>query len=248
MDKIYHTSDIPPNDYDMTSWIQGQWIRRYKRFFVDIWVPAWQKEVTAHCVNTGPMMGLGWEQQETWMSRSDNPKRKLPYTLEALKDDTTYIGVNTLSPNRLIAHHWHELPLSHADDVLTREVKVLDSRLDFYVTSSQRSLYIEVKNVHLKKDTWALFPDTVTTRGAKHLKTLMALKAKGHKVAMIYVVQRPDCQHFDVARTLDPVYAKLWDEARSQGIDCWVFGCQVTPTQALVHLNATPLVVKKRME
>ena len=227
-------------------WIEGLWQKRYKRFFVDVWVPSLEKTVTAHCPNTGPMRGLGYEGQRVWIRYVDDPKRRLAYTLEAMEDQGSFVGVNTHLPNTLIGKSWHNLPFSHKDDEVKREVKVEQSRLDFWASSSQRpSFYLEVKNVHLKRGKWSLFPDTTTQRGAKHLKTLIDLKHQGHDVALVYVVQREDCTYMDVARDLDPVYSTLWDQAREQGVQCWAFPCHVQPDRATITLKTTPLPLVK---
>jgi len=211
----------------------GQLVQRYKRFFTDI-RQADGSIIVAHCPNTGPMTGLLHPGTTLAFSLASTP-RKLGYTWEMAHVDGVWVGANTQWPNRLVKEAFEKkrIPALNMYDTLQSEVRVGDSRLDFYATCSdpeaQKSLYIEVKNVHWRCGHRALFPDTVTTRGAKHLRALTQLVEQGCDAMMIYVVQRNDCQAFAVARDVDPDYAMAFDRAAEAGVQFLAYACEVSP-------------------
>ncbi|AFZ44494.1 sugar fermentation stimulation protein [Halothece sp. PCC 7418] len=205
----------------------GTLIKRYKRFLADIKLSSGEV-ITAHCPNTGPMIGVSTPGSPVLVSYSDNPKRKHAYTWEAIQvNDTvpTWVGINTSLPNRVIksALENHLLPdLAHRYETVRPEVrygKDHKSRIDFLLTGKEdRPIYLEVKNVTWAKETNALFPDTVTTRGQKHLRELMALLPEAHPI-MLYFINRGDCTHFSVGETADPKYAELLAAAIEKGVE-----------------------------
>ncbi len=215
----------------------GTLIKRYKRFLADIKLDSGEI-ITAHCPNTGPMTGVCTPKSKVLVSVSDNPKRKHPYTWEAIEvQDTvpTWVGINTNLPNRVIklALEKQLLPeLSGHYDTIRPEVrfgKDNQSRIDFLLTGKEeKPIYVEVKNVTWAKETEALFPDTVTTRGQKHLRELMALLPSAQPV-MLYFINRGDCTHFSVGETADPKYAELLAEAMKKGVTVLPYRFKITP-------------------
>jgi sugar fermentation stimulation protein A len=205
----------------------GILLKRYKRFFADIQLHSGEV-ITAHCPNTGPMTGVSTIGSAVQVSKSDNLQRKLAYTLELIQVNdhaTTWVGVNTALPNRVIklALQQHLFPeLSEYDQVKGEVVYGKDrkSRVDFYLTGSsqQRPLYLEVKNTTWSQGSLALFPDTETTRGQKHLRELMEVLPQSRSV-MLYFINRGDCLEFAPGDSKDPVYGRLLREAIQLGLE-----------------------------
>lgn len=216
--------------------IQGFFQKRYKRFLVDVELLD-GSIITAHCPNTGAMLGLtnppsSGGRRKVGLSYSSNPKRIYPYTLEIIEDDGVMVGINTQTPNRLIAHalELKQIPsLAHYTKIeqevfLPYEVSLTQrtprTRIDFAVSNpGDKQCFIEVKNVHYKKGSTAYFPDSVTSRGHRHIQNLMECARKGHHCVMIYVIQRSDVTTFDFEASIDPDYAEAAHQAMSQGID-----------------------------
>ncbi len=223
--------------YPYSSLISGTLIQRYKRFLAEIELSSGEV-ITAHCPNTGPMTGVCSPGNPVLVSYSDNPKRKHPYTWEAIQvNDTvpTWVGINTSLPNRVIksALEYHLLPeLADCYNTIYPEVKYGEdkkSRIDFLLTGKQeRPIYLEVKNVTWAKQQQALFPDTVTKRGQKHLQELMALLPTAQPI-MLYFIHRGDCTTFAPGKAADPKYAKLLAEAVEKGVTILPYRFQVTP-------------------
>ncbi len=220
----------------------GKLIKRYKRFLADIEL-ATGEIITAHCPNTGPMIGVSTPGSSVLVSQSDNPKRKLAYTWEAIAINQTWVGVNTAIPNRVIklALQQQLLPeLAGRYDKVRGEVpygKENKSRIDFLLTGdgSQPPLYLEVKNVTLSEGKIALFPDTVTTRGQKHLRELMALIPDA-KPVMLYFINRSDCSIFAPSDRHDPKYGELLREAVAAGVEVLPYRFAITP-QGISYLG-----------
>lgn len=222
----------------------GILIRRYKRFFADIELVSGEL-ITAHCPNTGPMTGVSTPGSLVQVSRSNNPKRKLSYTWEMIQvNDTqpTWVGVNTGVPNRIIklALEQRLFPELGNYNTIRGEVpygKELKSRVDFLLTSElldadsvERPIYLEVKSVTLSQGNLALFPDTVTTRGQKHLRELMALVPQARAV-MLYFINRGDCTHFAPCDGADPLYGELLREAVAQCVEVLACRFEITPQE-----------------
>jgi sugar fermentation stimulation protein A len=164
----------------------------------------------------------------------DDPKRKLKYTLQATSNGNTWIGVNTSITNKLVAEALNVkmIPELAGYQQIKPEAKIGESRLDFFLTQHPQKpdCYVEVKNVTmLGEQQTAIFPDAVSTRGQKHLTTLMEIKKKGLRAVMLYVVQREDCDKFAPASEIDPVYAKLLTEALKCGVEVYAYQCELTP-------------------
>jgi len=212
--------------------IPARLVKRYKRFLADVVLEGSAETLTAHCPNPGSMMGLKAPGSRVWLSVSDNPKRKLTHTLELVEADGALVAINTNNPNRLAeeAIRAGTIPELAAFSQLRREVKYgAGSRVDLLLEGSGGALtYVEVKNCHLMRTPGlAEFPDSVTSRGAKHLRDLAAMVAAGHRAAMLFIVQRPDCNRFSTAPDLDPAYDAGLRDAAGAGVDVLVYDCHV---------------------
>jgi len=220
--------------------VRGTFLKRYKRFFADIKLTD-GSIVTAHCANTGSMTGLLEEGSTVWIQYHGTEKRKLAWSWELASQDGVLVGVNTSLPNRLVRQAIDEgfIPSLRGYSNSRREVKFGHSRLDIHLTSHEiddRECFVEVKNVTLAKGQHALFPDAVTVRGLKHLNTLIEAVHAGHRAVQFFLVQRPDCQSFGPAWSVDPAYSKGLSEASAQGVEIMAWQVQMHPeTLALVQ-------------
>ncbi|HEY9827601.1 MAG TPA: DNA/RNA nuclease SfsA [Stenomitos sp.] len=213
---------------------QGILVKRYKRFFADIELDSGEL-ITAHCPNTGPMTSVSTVGSPVLVSCSNNPKRKLAYTWELIQvydHDATWVGINTALPNQVTKRLLEQqlLPELGSFEVLKGEVAygVERSRVDFLLTGSNiKPTYIEVKNTTWLKGRCALFPDTETTRGQKHLRELMSLLPDA-RVCMLYFINRDDCTEFAPGDDADPHYGTLLRAAVAAGLE--VFPCRFSVT------------------
>lgn len=215
----------------VTPLIQGQLIKRYKRFLADIELVSGEL-ITAHCPNTGTMLGCSTPGSTVALSISDNPKRKYPHTLEMVRENSTWIGVNTARTNGLVAEAILDGRILEFDGVKTikREVKTSDhTRLDLQLFSPNTETYVEVKNCSLAQDGCAMFPDAITTRGTKHLTELIRLKNEGKRSCIFFLVQRMDADRFSPASHIDEVYANTLKEAQEKGVMVLAYQAKVTP-------------------
>ncbi|MEO0847198.1 MAG: DNA/RNA nuclease SfsA [Cyanobacteria bacterium J06648_1] len=221
--------------YQYPPLLRGRLVKRYKRFLADIELDTGEI-ITAHCPNTGPMTGVSIPDSVVQVSKSDNPKRKLGYTWEMIQLDGTWVGTNTAIPNRVIklALQQKILPeLASRYEEVRSEVpygKDKKSRIDFLLTgdNSQPDIYVEVKSVTLSQGNLALFPDTVTTRGQKHLRELAEL-VPDTKAIMLYFINRGDCDHFAPSDTCDPRYGELLRKAVAKGVEVLPYRFEITP-------------------
>lgn len=208
-------------------------LKRYKRFLADINING--ELTTAHVPNTGSMQSCWKPQWKCAVSRSNNPDRKIPLTLELTSNGASWIGVNTGNANKLVKL-WltqGQIPELTGYSVIQPEKKIGESRVDFYLEghATEPACYVEVKNVTLKLDEKAQFPDSVSERGQKHLRELMSLKAQGLRAVMLYVVQREDVMSFSPAHSIDPKYGSLLKEAASKGVEILVYQCKMSLTE-----------------
>jgi sugar fermentation stimulation protein A len=210
--------------------IAGQFIKRYKRFFVDVRVK--DKIVTAHCPNTGSMYGLLKKGNKVWLSRSDNPKRKLKYTLQIIEDYKSKVGVNTHLANKIVLHALENNLIKEFDKKIKikSETKFgLNTRFDFLIMNNNSKIFVEVKNVTLSRiKGLAEFPDAVTTRGLKHINELIKANEKGYKIFILYLVQRDDCSTFKIAGDIDPEYSKSLSKAVKKKLKVLCYDCKFT--------------------
>ena len=222
--------------------IPGRLIQRYKRFLADIELED-GNIITAHCANPGSMLGLKDPGSRVWLSKSDNPKRKLAYSWELLELDGAMIGINTAHPNRIVEEAIIKDDIRELAGYATlrREVKYgKNSRIDILLEDEGHpDCYVEVKNVHLLREPGlAEFPDSVTKRGAKHLVELGDMAEEGKRAVMLYLVQRTDANRFSLASDIDPTYAQAFREARERGVEALVYACDITKSEIIL---TTPL-------
>lgn len=229
---------------------QGQFIKRYKRFFADIQLGA--EVIVAHVPNTGSLKSCLFLGAPCVVSRTNNPARKLKATLHFLKTPTSWVGVNTSLANALVHEAWAEKRIVGWQDFAfaQREFKISkESRLDMVLAPDlshfeqrKKLHHIEVKNVTFSEGQTAYFPDAVTTRGQKHLRDLMNLVDQGHGAEIVFVVQRHDCTAFAPADDIDPEYGKLLRQAVKHGVTVRAFACEIEPTYG-VTLRSEPLTI-----
>lgn len=240
----------------------GIFLKRYKRFFADVIVDG--EVVVAHVANSGSMKTACAPERPCRITFHNDPKRKLKATLEMIQMPSGWVGVNTSHPNLLAWEAWEKHLLPHWRPFLKaqREVKISDSsRIDMvlwnpidnseeplkypslFKNENQRYHFVEVKNVSLAQETRALFPDSVTERGQKHLRELMDLMAKGHTCEMVYVIQRENITEFAPADDIDPAYGQLLREAISKGLTVTPLICALTRTGIELSATAVPLKI-----
>ena len=225
---------------DQTTMVPATLVKRYKRFLSDHRLESGEV-ITASCPNTGTMLGLTTPGSATWLVHAPSPTRKYDYRWELIEDEGTWVGINTGRPNALVEEAIRTGVITelagYAD--LRREVKYgTNSRIDLLLEDPGRpQAFVEVKNCHLRRQAGlAEFPDSITTRGAKHLDELAAQVALGHRAVMVFCVQRADCDHFDVAADIDPGYAAAFQRARAAGVEALAYVCHVSAeTIALTH-------------
>lgn len=227
-----------------TPLIQGHLIKRYKRFLADIELISGEI-ITAHCPNTGTMLSCSKPGSAVALSVSDNPKRKYPHTLEMVRDNSTWVGVNTARTNGVVAEAILDGRIVEFGRVetLKREVKTSDhTRLDLQVFSPEKETYVEVKNCSLAENRCAMFPDAVTTRGTKHLMELIRLNSEGKRSCIFFLIQRMDADRFSPASHIDEVYANTLREAEDKGVMVLAYQARVTP-EAIEVVGSLPLHV-----
>lgn len=224
---------------------EGIFRSRSKRFFAEI---EWNGQtIVAHVPNTGSMKGCKDPGQLCLFSVSDDPKRKLKYTLEMVRSASgAWVGVNTQMPNRLVREALDQKlrPEWSAFDVIKGEHKLsAETRLDFalHQTKGDRWHFIEVKNVTLAENRTALFPDAVTERGQKHLRELTALAGQGHGAELVFTVQRADVDEFSPAAEIDPAYARLLREAFDAGVTVTPLRVSLSPIEATLTNEMLPI-------
>ncbi len=209
--------------------IKGKFLKRYKRFFADIKV---NKEIIiAHCPNTGSMMGLLNENNDAWVLKNEDPKRKLKYTLQILKTSKNVIGVNTHLANKLVHEGLQNntlLEFKNLDKIVTEKFYNKETRFDFFVEKNKKKIFIEVKNVTLIRDgKTSEFPDAITTRGSKHIKTLMDAHKKGYECYVLFLVQIENCKYFRIAKDIDNEYYENYKLAKKSGVKFIAYNCKV---------------------
>ena len=208
--------------------IAGVLVKRYKRFFVDIKVK--NKVITAHCPNTGSMMGLLKSGNKVWFTETNDSKRKLKYTLQIIELNGKKVGINTHLTNKIFYEALLERKIINIkkNDILFKEKKFNDNtRFDFFIKSKDKGTFIEVKNVTLSRyRNIAEFPDAVTERGLKHIAELIKAKNKGFDIYLAFVIQREDCKKFKIAEDIDPKYKKLLTFALKNKLKVICYDCK----------------------
>ena len=208
--------------------ISGKLIKRYKRFFVDVKIN--KKTVTAHCPNTGSMLGLLKKGNKVWVSKSDNPKRKLKYTLQIIEVNKSKVGVNTHLTNKIVLDALNKNLIKNFEnpEIIKQEVKFgKNTRFDFQISKNNKMYFIEVKNVTLsRQNKIAEFPDAITSRGLKHINELLNASEKGYEIFLLFVIQRDDCSKFALAQDIDPNYSKLLFKAVKKKLNILCYDCK----------------------
>jgi len=217
--------------------IKGKLIKRYKRFFTDIKVN--NQTIIAHCPNTGSMMGLLVKNNDVWISKNDDPKRKLKYTLEIIKSNKSLIGVNTHRANRIVEHALNNKLIDEFNKVKTikSEFKYSnDTRFDFLCDKK----IIEVKNVTLSREKKiAEFPDAITKRGTKHLIKLVDSMKKKYQPYVLFLTQIQGIEYFRIAKDIDYNYYENYVHAKKAGVNFLAYRCS---------LNSKEIKIEKKIK
>ena len=219
-----------------SSLTRGYLIKRYKRFLADIKLED-GSIITAHCTNSGSMKSCLETNAEVYLTPVNDPKRKTKFTWEMIKINGDWVGINTSNPNKLAFEFLTNKSIRGLDqyDSVKAEVKFGESRLDLLAENDNERCAIEVKNVTLKEDDYALFPDAKTVRGLKHLNTLIRLKKEGYRTVMLYIIQRSDVQIFAPAKEIDPDYAKALKQAHNNGVEIFPVQVKVSPEKIAIN-------------
>ena len=217
--------------------LQGTLIKRYKRFFVDIKYK--NKVITGHCPNTGSMLGLLKKGNKVWFSKSDDPKRKLKYTLQIIEINKKKVGINTLITNKIVneALNLKKIHKLNKFNNVKNEVKFSENtRFDFLLSNKSEKCFLEVKNVTLLRDKKvAEFPDAITSRGTKHLNELINAKKKGFETFILYLIQRDDCKSFKIAEDVDEEYKIAFRKALKNNVNVLCYACKLTDKEIKIN-------------
>ena len=218
------------------SLIKGKLIKRYKRFFADIKL---EKEiVTAHCPNTGSMKGLLEEGNDVYLLQNNDPKRKLKYGLEIIKTRKNLVGVNTHMANKIVQHGLENNLIKELkdNDLIKPEVFFnKETRFDFLLEKKKQKMFVEVKNVTLFRDkNTAEFPDAITSRGSKHLLTLIDAIKKGYKTYLLFLVQIQNMEYFKIAKDIDTEYYKNYLIAKKAGVNFLAYRCDISSKKIFI--------------
>lgn len=212
--------------------IEGRLVRRYKRFLADVTLPGGDV-VVAHCPNPGSMRTCMAEGGRVWLSKSHDPRRKLPYTWELAEADDAMVCVNTARANRVVAEALEAGVIAELRDFerMRPEVRYGErSRVDFLLETGDHKCYVEVKSVTLRGgERMGAFPDSVTARGTRHLEELMAMVADGHRAVMLFCCNRTDARSMRPADEIDPVYGRTLRRAAAAGVELLAYRCEVSP-------------------
>ena len=219
------------------SLIKGKLIKRYKRFFAD--VKLGKQKVTSHCPNTGSMKGLLNEGNEVFLLKNDDPKRKLKYTLEIIKANGNLVGVNTHRANKIVNHALSNNLIKELKDNEKIKPEVFftkETRFDFLIEKNNKKSFLEVKNVTLFRDKkTAEFPDAITSRGSKHLLTLIDAIKKGYKSYLIFLVQIQNMENFKIAKDIDAEYYRNYLVARKAGVNFLAYRCNINSKKIFIE-------------
>jgi len=219
--------------------IEGTLIKRYKRFLADVKLPNGDI-VTAHCANSGSMKGYKEEGLKVWLSKSNNPKRKLAYTWEMVEDISgEKIFVYAAKANTLVKEAIEQGRIKELQgyENIRTEVKYgsQNSRIDLLLEKEEEKCYVEVKSVTMKEGNTLMFPDSVTTRGQKHLQELMEVKENGDRAILFFAVLREGGKDFSPAKEIDPVYAELLEEARDKGVEVLIYQASFKDSEIILE-------------
>ena len=217
--------------------LQGTLIKRYKRFFVDIKYQ--NRTIIAHCPNSGSMLGLLNAGNKVWFSESNNPKRKLKYTLQIIEIASKLVGINTHLSNKIILESLKAKKIQN----LIKFTKIQpeskfssNTRFDFLISNSKEKCFLEVKNVTLVREkNIAEFPDAITSRGTKHLIELAEAKKKGYQSYLLFLIQREDCKVLKIAKDIDVNYTNAFDLALKNGVKILCYDCKMSDEEIIIN-------------
>ena len=217
--------------------IHVKFIKRYKRFFADVTLN--KKRVTTHCPNSGSMLGLLNENNDAWISISDNPNRKLKYTLEIINDKKSNVGVNTHRANRIVEKALQTKKIIELKKFtkIKREAKFSkETRFDFLLENKNKKVFLEVKNVTLSREKGiSEFPDAVTVRGKKHLVHLQDAIKKGYESFLLFLIQREDIKIMKIANDIDSNYYNEIKKAKKNGVKIIAYSCKVNESEITIN-------------
>jgi len=217
--------------------IKGKFVKRYKRFFVDVKLN--KEVVTAHCPNTGSMRGLLDEGNQVFISKNDDQKRKLKYTLEIIKAKNKLVGVNTHFANKIAYHGLSNnliKEVANNDNIKPEVFFNKETRFDFLIEKNNQKIFVEVKNVTLIRDeNIAEFPDSVTSRGSKHLRTLIEATKKGYKSYLLFLVQIEGVENFKIANDIDREYYENYLLAKKAGVNFLAYRCKISSKEIKIE-------------
>ena len=219
------------------SLIKGKLIKRYKRFFIDVKLD--KEIVTAHCPNTGSMKGLLDEGNEVYLLKHDDPKRKLKYGLEMIKTKKNLVGVNTHKANKIVGHGLANNLINELKNNRSIKAEVFfnkETRFDFLIEKDNQKVFLEVKNVTLfREKKTAEFPDAITSRGSKHLLTLIDAIKKGYKSYLLFLVQIQNMEFFKIAKDIDNEYYKNYLIAKKAGVKFLAYRCKINTKKICIE-------------
>ena len=219
------------------SLIKGKLIKRYKRFFVDVKLD--KEVVTAHCPNTGSMKGLLDEGNDVYLLPNNDPKRKLKYGLEIIRAKENLVGINTHMANKIVNHALNNnliKELKNNDSIRPEVFFNKETRFDFLIEKNKKKFFVEVKNVTLfRSEKTAEFPDAITTRGSKHLLTLIDAIKKGYKTYILFLVQIQNMENFKIARDIDGEYYKNYLIAKKAGVNFLAYRCKISSKKIFIE-------------
>ena len=218
------------------SLVKGKLIKRYKRFFTDVKIQ--NKTVTAHCPNTGSMKGLLDKGNQVYLLPNNDPKRKLKFGLEIIKSRKNLVGINTHMANKIVKHALENNLINELKNINIIKPEVFfnsDTRFDFYIEKKSQKSFVEVKNVTLFRDkSTAEFPDAVTTRGSKHLLTLIDAIKKGYSSFLLFLVQIENMKYFKIAKDIDEHYYENYLLAKKAGVNFIAYGCKISSKKIFI--------------
>ena len=219
--------------------IHVKFVKRYKRFFTDIILN--KKKITVHCPNSGSMLGLLNQNNDAWISKSDNPNRKLKFTLEIINDKKSNVGVNTHRANRIVEEALLNKKIVELNKFssIKREAKFSkETRFDFLLENKNKKAFLEVKNVTLcRKNNISEFPDAVTSRGRKHLVHLQDAIKQGYESYLLFLIQREDAEILKIANDIDSEYFKEIKKAKKNGVKIIAYSCKVKENEISITKN-----------
>ena len=210
--------------------IPGVLIKRYKRFFADIKLE--NKIITAHCPNPGSMFKLLEKGNRVWITESNNKNRKLKYTLQIIEVGNTKFCINTHITNKIVHESLEEKLVENLNEYnfIRPEKKFgTNTRFDFLLndTKNDKKAFLEVKSVTLsRKKGHAEFPDSVTSRGKKHLENLILANKQGYESYLMFLIQIENCKSFGIASDIDPEYSKIFKDALKKNIKVLCYDCK----------------------